>query len=73
MKKDKWTFKEQLEVWEAIFTIIVSVMAIWGTLLAWENGFWHKLKHVVEHLHQEYVIKKNVEVYKLDKENPSAK
>ena len=69
MKKDKWTFKEQLEVWEAIFTIIVSVMAIWGTLLAWENGFWHKLKH----LHQEYVIKESVEVYKSDKENPSAK
>ena len=36
------------------FTIIVSIMAIWGTLVAWENGFWHKLHHVVEHLHTEY-------------------
>lgn len=54
VKKDKWTFKDTLEMWEAIFTIIVSIMAIWGTLVAWENGFWHKLHHVVEHLHTEY-------------------
>ena len=36
---------------EAICTIIVSVMAIWGTVVAWENGFWHKIKRIVDHVH----------------------
>lgn len=53
MEKEKWTFKDKLEVAEAVFTILLSIMAIWGTLIAWENGFWHKAKHVVDHLHEQ--------------------
>lgn len=63
MKKNKpnntLTFKDKLEIAEAIFTIVVSIMAIWGTLVAWENGFWHKLERITNHLHQELVIDKN--------------
>lgn len=54
MEKEKWGLKDKLEVAEAVFTIIVSVMAIWGTIIAWENGFWHKLKHIADHMHQEF-------------------
>ena len=56
MQKNNWTFKDKLEIVEAIFTIVVSVMAIWGTLVAWENGFWHKVKHIADHLHEEYNV-----------------
>ena len=55
MQKNNWTFKDKLEIVEAIFTIVVSVMAIWGTLVAWENGFWHKLERITDHLHREYM------------------
>ena len=55
MVKEKWSFKDKLEIIEAVFTIIVSTMAIWGTIVAWENGFWHKLKHIADHLHQSIV------------------
>ena len=48
---DKLSFKDKMEIMEAICTIIVSVMAIWGTVAAWENGFWHKVKHIADHLH----------------------
>lgn len=58
-EKDKWTIKDKLEIAEAIFTIVVSVMAIWGTIVAWENGFWHKLNHVIGHLHLEYNVKED--------------
>jgi len=47
----KFTLKDKLEMAEAIFTIIVSIMALWGTVVAWENGFWHKLKHIADHMH----------------------
>ena len=56
MQKNNWTFKDKLEITEDIFTIVVSVMAIWGTLIAWENGFWHKVKHIADHLHDEYNV-----------------
>jgi len=61
MQKNNWTFKDKLEITESIFTIIVSVMAIWGTLIAWENGFWHKLEQVTDHLHQEIVLNKDIQ------------
>ncbi|MBS4773927.1 MAG: hypothetical protein KHX55_06610 [Proteobacteria bacterium] len=54
MDKERWSLKDKLEVAEAVFTIIVSTMAIWGTIVAWENGFWHKLKHIADHLHERY-------------------
>lgn len=55
MEKEKWTLKDKFEVAEAIFTIIVSLMAIWGTVAAWENGFWYKLKHITDHVHEEFL------------------
>ena len=61
MQKNKWTFKEKLEITESIFTIIVSIMAIWGTLIAWENGFWHKLERVTDHLHHEMIVNKDIQ------------
>lgn len=72
MQKNNWTFKDKLEITESIFTIIVSIMAIWGTLIAWENGFWHKLERVTDHLHQEIMADKdiksaNYKVFKLIK------
>ncbi len=70
MEKEKWSLKDKFEVAEAIFTIIVSVMAIWGTLVAWENGFWHKLKHVVDYMHQEFVQE---EINKLSDANMAQK
>lgn len=59
-QQDKWTFKDKLEITEAIFTIVVSIMAIWGTLVAWENGFWHKLERITDKLHQELVLEKDI-------------
>lgn len=61
MQKNNWTFKDKLEIAEAIFTIVVSIMAIWGTLAAWQNGFWHKLNRVVDHMHHEMVINKDIQ------------
>ncbi len=54
VRVNRWTLKDTLDMLEAVFTIIVSLMAIWGTLIAWENGFWHKVKHIADHLHTEY-------------------
>ena len=59
-QKNKWTFKDKLEIAEAIFTIVVSIMAIWGTLVAWENGFWHKLERITNKIHQELVHEKGI-------------
>lgn len=53
MQKNKWTFKDKLEITESIFTIIVSLIAIWGTVVAWKNGFWHKLEHITNYVHHE--------------------
>ncbi len=41
-----------MDIIEAVCTIIVTLMAVWGTLMAWENGFWHNLKHIVDHYHE---------------------
>lgn len=49
MKKE---VKEWLDVIEDIMTIIVSVMAIWGTVIAYEKGFWHALHGIVIHYHE---------------------
>ena len=49
-------FKDKIDIIEAFFTIIVSVMALWGTITAWENGFFHNIKHIAEHYHHEIVV-----------------
>jgi len=49
----KYTFKEKLEIAESIVTIFMFFMAVWGTVISFEEGFWHKLNAVVNHYHQE--------------------
>lgn len=53
MKITHYTFKEKLELAESIVTIIMFLMAVWGTLVAFEHSFWTKLDHVVDHYHHE--------------------
>ncbi|MBO6280976.1 MAG: hypothetical protein J6N49_00445 [Alphaproteobacteria bacterium] len=53
MQKTKYTFKEKLEITESIVTIIMFVMAVWGTIISVEKGFWGKLNHIVTHYHQQ--------------------
>lgn len=52
MEKTKYTFKEKLEILESITTIIMFLMAIWGTVTAYEKGFWHKLNHIINYYHE---------------------
>ena len=53
MKKSKYNMKETLDIAESVVTIIMFVMAVWGTIVSYESGFWHKLNHVVNHCHNE--------------------
>ncbi|MFI3240939.1 MAG: hypothetical protein R3Y43_00035 [Alphaproteobacteria bacterium] len=58
----KQDIKEFLEITEAIFTIVVSIIAVWGTLHAWESGFLNKLHKIVEYNHARIVnIEKSAE------------
>lgn len=47
----KYTFKEKLEIAESLITIITFLMAIWGSIIAYEHNFWSKLNHVIDHYH----------------------
>ena len=47
--KQKYTLKEKLNIAESISTILMFIMAVWGTIVAYEEGFWHKLLHIVDH------------------------
>ncbi len=49
------TFKDRMELLEAFCTIIVSIMALWGSVRVWESGFFHKLGHLVDHYHEQVV------------------
>ena len=49
----KYTFKEKLEIAESVITIITFLMAIWGSIIAYEHNFWSKLSHVVDHYHSQ--------------------
>ena len=51
MQKSKYSFKEKLEIAESIVTIIMFFMAVWGTVISIEKGFWGKLNHIVNHYH----------------------
>ncbi len=53
MKQNKYNIKEILEITESIVTIIMFIMAIWGTIVTYEQGFWHKLNRIVDHYHKE--------------------
>lgn len=43
--------KEVLDILEDIMTIVVSVIALSGTWIAYERGFFHKIDHIVDHYH----------------------
>ena len=51
--KPKYTLKEKLDIAESISTVLMFLMAVWGTVAAYEEGFWHKLMHIVNHYHSE--------------------
>ena len=54
-KKVHWTLKEKLEVAEAVCTIIVSVMALWGTIVAIQHDLFKKTTRLINHYHEEIV------------------
>lgn len=43
--------KEILDILEDIMTIVVSIIALSGTWIAYERGFFHKIDHIVNHYH----------------------
>lgn len=49
----KQVIKDVLDMLAALFTIIVSLMAVSGTVLAIEHDFFKKLNHVVNYYHEE--------------------
>lgn len=53
--KPKYTLKEKLDIAESISTVLMFLMAVWGTAVAYEEGFWHKLLHIVNHYHSEII------------------
>ncbi len=54
MKKEQiQIIKDILDMLAAIFTIIVSWIAISGVIHAYETGFFHKLDKIVSHYHNE--------------------
>ena len=55
----KYTIKEKLEITESIVTIIMFFMAVWGSIISFEEGFWHKLNHIVNHYHQQLNIQES--------------
>lgn len=59
MEKSRWTFKDKLEVAEAVCTIIVTIMALWGTISAFNHHLFSKVTHLIEHYHREIVAAEN--------------
>lgn len=53
-------FKEKLEIVESILTIIVSLIAIYGTIVSCTSGFWTKLNSTIEKIHIERDIKNEI-------------
>lgn len=53
-------FKEKLEIIESVLTIIVSLIAIYGTIVSCTSGFWTKLNSTIERMHVEKDIKQDI-------------
>ena len=51
--------KEKLEIAESVVTIIMFFMAVWGSVIAYEEEFWSKLNHVVNHYHAQISLKEH--------------
>ncbi|MBR1601695.1 MAG: hypothetical protein IJ677_09010 [Alphaproteobacteria bacterium] len=54
--KSKYSMKEKLDIAESVVTILMFVMAVWGSIVTFEEGFWGKLNHIVNHYHHEFDI-----------------
>jgi len=44
----KYSIKDKLEIIESTLSIIVSIIAIYGTLISVRSGFWHKIINWLE-------------------------
>ncbi len=53
--KPKYNLKEKLDIAESISTVLMFLMAVWGSIVAYEAGFWHKLMHIINHYHTEII------------------
>ena len=56
--RENWrdlSFKERVDVVGDIVTIIVSLMAIWGSVAAWKSGFFHKADHLITYYHDKMI------------------
>ncbi len=52
-KKERWTLKDKLEIAEAVCTIIVTMMALWGSIAAYQSHLFHKVGRLIDHYHAE--------------------
>ena len=68
MKKSKYNMKEILDIAESVVTILMFFMAVWGSIISIEKGFWYKLDHIVTHYHQEISKQENQKVSNLTME-----
>ena len=62
--KSKYSLKEKLAIAESISTVLMFLMAIWGTIAVYEQGIWHKLVHIVNHYHSEIIKTEHSETLK---------
>ncbi len=53
MNKKKINWKTTLDIAEDICTIIVSLMAVWGTVVAFQHDLFHKTLHLVDYYHSQ--------------------
>jgi len=57
--KHPLTFKDKLEILEAVCTISVSVVALWGTIVASQHDLWRKMVHLIDHYHAQIMQKES--------------
>ena len=55
MSQEKLSFKDKMDLLEAICTIIVSVGALWGGFVVWESKAVHKMKHIIDYYHEKII------------------
>lgn len=58
-QENRLSLKDKLDIAEAVCTIIVTVMALWGTIVAFQHNLFHKIDHIIDHYHTEIEQKEN--------------
>ncbi len=48
--------KEHLDMWAAIFTIILSLIALKGSFHLYQSGLLHKMGHLISYYHDKTFI-----------------